>query len=120
MPAPKPPKGIGSAGSALWSGIAGKYELRADESRVLLDACALADVVATLEAAMVGQDLMIKGSMGQMILNPLLSEQKTHRTALASLLRQLKLPDDASSDQGGELSAKNRTAANARWTKRGA
>jgi hypothetical protein len=34
--------------------------------------------------------------MGQDVLNPLLVEQRTHRITLATLLRQLKLPEDPS------------------------
>lgn len=120
MATPKPPKGIGTAGSELWSGIAGKYELRADERRVLQDACALADTVSILEDAMVGQPLITKGSTGQDVLNPLLAEQKTHRQALSRLLAQLKLPDDEAGTAAGERSVKNRAAANTRWSKRGA
>jgi hypothetical protein len=107
------PTGFGRAGKALWSGVASKYELRVDEHRILEDACRLSDVISALEAGMQGQELLVKGSMGQPVLNPLLAEQKTHRTALAGLLRQLKLPDEA--DSGAGEANQQRTAANVRW-----
>lgn len=110
MTAPKAPAGLGAAGRRLWRAVGDAYDLRVDEVRVLEDACRLADTIALLEASMDGQGVLVKGSMGQPVLNPLLSEQKTHRTALAGLLKQLKLPDDAA---GGVNQA--RSAAQSRW-----
>ena len=107
------PVGLAKAGRQLWSSVTGKYELRVDEQRVLEDACRIADVISALEDGMVDQPLLAKGSMGQPVLNPLLAEQKTHRTALSRLLAQLKLPDDPS----GEVVKPNqhRAAAQSRW-----
>lgn len=122
MTAPKPPTKLGKSGLSLWSAISGKYELRADEERVLVDACREADLVDMLSDELDAGDLMVAGSMGQPVVNPLVAEIRQHRTTLAALLRGLKLPDDgdASSEVGGGLSAKNREAANARWSRRGA
>lgn len=105
-----------AAGADLWESIAPNYDLRPDERRVLADACHLADVIEALRGAMTGQDLLVKGSMGQPVLNPLLAEQKTHQTALAALLRQLKLPDDAEASSG-DASTPARKAAAARWSR---
>jgi hypothetical protein len=53
-----------------------------------------------------------KGSMGQLVIHPLIGELRAQRSARAALLRQLKLPDDAS----GEVATnQNRDAANASW-----
>ncbi|MCW2601856.1 MAG: hypothetical protein JWM02_3685 [Frankiales bacterium] len=120
MASPRIPAGLGSAGSTLWRSVASKYELRADEVAVFADACRTADMIAVMEAGLEGQPLMVRGSQGQDVINPLISELRQYRAAKASLLRQLKLPDEGSSDVGGELSAKNRAAANARWSRRGA
>jgi hypothetical protein len=73
--------------------VAGSYDRRPDEVRVLEDACRIADVITQLENAMDGQQLVVQGSRGQPVLNPLLAEQRSHRVALAAALRQLKLPD---------------------------
>lgn len=116
----KQPAGLGAAGKALWADVTGKYELRVDELRVLESAAFEADLIAGMQAGMAEAPLMVKGSMGQTVVNPLLSELRQHRATFAALLRQLKLPDDESTDQGGALSAKNRAAANARWARRGA
>jgi hypothetical protein len=55
----------------------------------------------------------------ELVAHPLIAEMRQHRAALALLLRQLKLPDEGSTDSGGILSAKSRAAANARWARRG-
>jgi hypothetical protein len=112
------PSGLGDAGRDLWSGICGKYGLRADEARVLEDAAREADLIATLDAGMAGQDLLVRGSQGQQVINPLISELRQHRSTLAALLRQLKLPDEAADAAARSNSA--RAAANARWSRRGA
>jgi hypothetical protein len=90
------PVGLRAPGKRLWSDVTAAYTLRADERRVLEDCCRLADVVGRLERAMRGQPLLVEGSAGQLVLNPLLIEQRTHRLALSTLLRQLKLPEDPS------------------------
>lgn len=110
------PDGLESAGAKLFTDIANKWVLRADELRVLEDACGEADLVDDLKAAMVGQDRLVKGSQGQLVINPLISEQRQHRTALATLLKQLRLPDEADTPEARSTQA--RAAANSRWSKR--
>jgi hypothetical protein len=103
------PKGLGSAGAKLWKGIAGNYELRADEVRLLEDASKIADAITQLEDAMRGEPLLVKGGNGQLTLHPLLVAQQSHRTALASLLKQLRLPEVVGRPNP------HREAARARW-----
>lgn len=110
------PESLGSAGAELYRSIASKWDLRPDELRVLFDACSEADLVDDLAAAMVGQPKLVTGSQGQLVINPLISEQRQHRSALASLLKQLRLPDEADTAEARSTAARN--AANARWGKR--
>ena len=112
------PAGLGRAGKALWKGIAGVYELRADELRVLEDAASEADLVEQLKDGMVDQPLIVRGSQGQEVINPLVSELRQHRATLSALLRQLKLPDEGQSEAA--ISNQARAAANTRWARRGA
>lgn len=96
----KPPLGLGADGKALWQSVAEQVEgdgleLDARERRWLTDACAEADVVATLAAAMRTAPLMVKGSQGQDVINPVFTEVRQHREALARLLARLKLDDPA-------------------------
>jgi hypothetical protein len=107
---PRAPYGLGTAGKRLWRSIASGYVLRADEARVLEDACRIADTIARLEDAMVGEPTLVLGSRRQLVVHPLLLEQLSHRMALASALRQLRLPDVA-----GVRPNQHREAAQARW-----
>ena len=108
------------AGAALWASVTGDYDLRADELRVLEDACHERDLIARLSTALAEAELIVRGSMGQQVINPLVSELRQHRATFASLMKQLNLPDEGESDKGGALSSKNRAAAQARWARRGA
>lgn len=119
---PKAPAGLKPAGRALWNSIVKEYGLRPDEKRVLTDACREADLIGELDRNLAAGDILITGSMGQQVLNPLVAELRQHRSTLATLLRQLKLPDStpAKSQEPGDRSATARAAANARWSKRGA
>ena len=84
---------------------------------MLETACFCADLVAKLEAAMAGQPLVVKGSMGQEREHPLLSEQRQQRALLNRSLAQLRLPDVAGVDSGAETrSVAARKAAQTRWS----
>jgi hypothetical protein len=122
MAAITPPTGLDRAGKALWKAITAGYEFRPDELAVLEDACRTADIIAAMEKAWAedGRPMTTRGSQGQLVAHPLISELRQYRSARATLLRQLKLPDEGSTDVGGALSTKNRAAANARWARRGA
>lgn len=120
---PSTPRELERAGRKLWREIArsGKYELRPDELRVLEDACREADLIDDLAAEAKGAPKMVRGSQGQDVINPLISELRQHRTALRSLLAALHLPDDDDGSVGAESSRSTgaRKAAQARWGKTG-
>jgi hypothetical protein len=109
----KAPESLGSAGSAVWKAITGKYELRDDELATLEDACAITDMIAALTEAWAedGKPMTTKGSMGQQVIHPLIGEIRTQRLARNALWRQLKLPDDV----GGVATNQNRSAAQSSW-----
>lgn len=122
MPKPKMPAGLGAEGNGLWSSIADVHELAPDAVRILADACGEADLVALMESAR-GSDtfqLIVRGSQGQDVINPLISELRQHRATLASLLKALKLPMSSSDAQRleKETSEQARSAARARWDRR--
>jgi DNA polymerase III psi subunit len=108
------PDGLAEAGELLWSQIAGVYELRPDELATLEDVCRLTDMVAALEAAWAedGRPLTTKGSMGQLVTHPLISEIRTHRMARNALWRQMKLPDVVAVPEANQ----HRAAAQSRWS----
>lgn len=107
------PATLGKAGAALWASIAAEYELRPDEAATLEDVCLISDVIAELEQAWAddGRPMTTKGSMGQLVIHPLIGEIRAQRMARNALWRQLKLPDLES----GAGVNQNRDAANASW-----
>lgn len=115
----KAPAGLDEPGRKLWDEISGKYELRADELCTLEEACREVDLIARLDDALDGASMMVAGSMGQQVVNPLLGEVRQHRGVLARLLGYLRLPDD-SEGTAEARSTQARAAANARWSRRGA
>lgn len=118
---PRKPAGLGTPGTALWASVVEHFDLRPDEVRILTDACWEADLIDRLATGLEGEPLVIEGSKGTLVAHPLLSEVRQHRAVLASLMRQLKLPDDGNAaGAAGERSARARAAANARWAHRGA
>lgn len=105
------PSGLRKDGKRLWSDITGEYDLRFDELAVLEEACCEIDLIKSLQREFKKADsFTVKGSMGQEVAHPLISEIRQHRNSLAALLRQLKLPDEAKSDGNQQ-----RDAANSRW-----
>ncbi|SIH16209.1 Uncharacterised protein [Mycobacteroides abscessus subsp. abscessus] len=126
-----PPSGLAEAGSgeALWRSIVDEYTLRPDELRLLADACELADRIdyrkdrADELHREVGDNLLIRGSTGQRVRNPLidearqeLAEQRKDRVALNDLLARLKLPDldpDRDGDESRDASSGPKRSASA-------
>lgn len=110
------PKGLGAKAKTAWDDITGTYSLRPDELRILEDACREMDLIERLEEGLVGAPLTVKGSTGQPVANPLVSEIRQHRQTVKSLLGSLKLPDDSGSGAASEAA---RNQANARWRRAG-
>lgn len=124
MTARRKPAGLGAAGGALWRSVVGystdgaTVEFRPDEVAILVTACRTADTVAAIERALVGEPLTVEGSAGQQVLNPLVSEVRFQRAALAQLLGRLRLPDAAADGGWDGLTASQRArkAARSRWS----
>lgn len=114
---PKMPANLGVEGKLLWRSVTAVHELGPDSVRVLTDACREADVVERLEVELRGAPLMVRGSQGQLVASPLVSEVRQHRSVLAGLLKALKLPATAGDAQRAEqlVSEQARAAARARW-----
>lgn len=104
------PAGLDDAGEALWVKVTGKYTLRADELVTLEAACRASDRVDAMEFERDGS-VTSTGSMGQLIVHPLIPEIRAHEAQISSLLAKLKLPDE----QGGEQVSQQRQAAQSRW-----
>jgi hypothetical protein len=93
------PAALRSAGRALWESILGDlgagWELDARELHLLERACRCADDLAALEAAVDTDGATVKGSRGQTVVHPALSEARQLRLTQARLLGSLELADPA-------------------------
>lgn len=106
-------------GARLWTDVLSRYSLRVDELVILEQACRCIDDIERLRLALRTADLLVKGSMGQQVANPLMGEVRGLRTILASHLKQLGLPDEAPQSQAMK-SPQHQRAALARWSRRDA
>lgn len=119
---PSAPAKLGTKARGLWAAVTKTYDLRVDELRVLEDACREIDLIERLEGELREAKLVVKGSMGQPVANPLVQELRQHRGVLARLLAGLKLPDSEdgrAAAAAADRSSSAREAAHARW-RRGA
>lgn len=121
MTARKAPAGLGGKARRLWSDIAGNYELRFDELRILEDACYEVDLIEGMrdELALATQagEWLVTGSMKQEVAHPLIGELRQHRALLATLLGKLKLPDADTDAAPISRSEAGRALVNSRWSR---
>lgn len=118
---PPAPRGLGAAGKALHRAVYAyltveNLELDPVETHALQAACHQADVVASMDEAMAGEPLTVRGSQGQQVAHPLLVEARQGRAEVARLLARLKIstnPDEESA------TVRARRAANSRWRSAG-
>jgi hypothetical protein len=96
--------------------------MRADHLRILHDACREADLVDDLEQALVDKPRTVKGSQGQEVIHPIISELRQHRSVLSSLLRALELPsiDRSGVDDARDARDAAISLARARWGRKSA
>lgn len=106
----KTPTKMGAAGRRLWTQVTSTYELRADELVTLEAACRASDRIVAMEAERAGA-VTATGSMGQLVVHPLVAEIRAHEAQVAGLLAKLKLPEDS----GGAKVSQQRAAAQSRW-----
>lgn len=110
------PEGLSVSAAELWGQVTSKYVLRPDELRLLEQACRELALIDRLEAGINDESLLVPGSTGQLVINPLVSEVRQHRTAFKTLLAQLKLPDLEGDKRAAEVrSVQARKAAQSRW-----
>lgn len=117
---PAPPEDLDEHGRVLWDSVTSGYSLRPDELRVLAHACREEDLIARMSAEQAAGELIARGYNGQPVAAPLVSELRQHRATFATLMRQLKLPDDPDTALRKQrlVSEQARKAARARWTTR--
>jgi P27 family predicted phage terminase small subunit len=88
---PKTPDGLGTEGRKLWREVVGTFDVIEEphKRRILFDACKTADLIDQLDTAMAGEPLTAKGSMGQLVIHPLIAQAQSSRTQLSQLLSRL-------------------------------
>lgn len=122
---PTRPAGLGKAGQKLWREVVtvGDYELRPDEVTTLTHCCRQEDLIAAMQVELnrelAAGNFMVRGSMGQEVINPIIDKITPMRTAQAAMLARLKLPDPEAEGSGegdqDKRATNARKAANARW-----
>lgn len=109
------PAGLRDDGAALWRKVTDLYSLRSDEMVTLEAACRATDRIALMRDEL-GDNVTSTGSMGQVVVHPLIPEIRAHEAQVSSLLARLKLPDaDGASEATESRSTKARAAAQSRW-----
>lgn len=105
-------------GQRLWRDLTAKWEFTEEEYRLLENACYTADRIAK-ERREIGDELTVKGSMGQTVAHPLLAQLRADEEHLAKLLSRIDMPEpEENTRQGtenGERSAHMRAVVNSRW-----
>jgi hypothetical protein len=116
----KTPSDLARGGRTLWRAVAATHELRPDEARILLDSAHECDLIDDLQDALKDSPKTTRGSMGQEVVHPIVSELRMHRATLNTLLRGLSLADtDTSADDASRASRGAAMAlAHARWSRR--
>jgi hypothetical protein len=112
------PSGLSTGGRRLWRAVTRDMDLRPDEVLILEHAARTVDLLGCIDDALTEAPLTVKGSMGQLVEHPLVSESRAQRATPARLLAQLKLPDsDARAVvSAGERTSRARAAASQRWS----
>lgn len=99
------PRHLGRAGRRLWRSIHADFELSEHESALLLQACAVADVCADLQAHVDVEGTMTADRFGDARPNPALVELRAQQILLTRLIVALRVPlgdqEDAGASPGG-------------------
>jgi hypothetical protein len=113
------PAGLDAAGKRLWKSVVDVFDLDEEPHKVqvLTQACRVADIIAELDEHAAEAPLTVKGSQGQPVIQPTLSEARFQRALLAQLLGRLGLPDNDEDETDPRTRRRNaaRKAAKARW-----
>lgn len=110
----KAPSDLGQSGKSLWDSLVNKYEFRPDEIVVVTRIARALDRLDAM-AESLGDKIMSTGSTGAPVVHPLIAEIRAHEALVASLFKQLNLPDEDSAAGESSRSTQARKAAQSRW-----
>ena len=92
---PEAPADLQAAGTALWAAVAAAYELDPVELLQLAEACAAADVVAALSAAVSEHGVVDADGRPSLAV----TELRQSRLLASKMLLGLRLPDESDSSR---------------------
>lgn len=113
---------FGPAGARLVESITATFDFSEEPGKlaILARAARTADTIAALEAEASTQSLTAKGSMNQVVINPLIAEARAQTSLLDKLLKSLGLPDsdEDTAAKAEQRQRRARKAAQTRWNNR--
>lgn len=112
---PAAPAGLDKRGRRYWRDVQGAYELSDSETQILTEVCRTLDDLDRLAAAVTRDGAMVKGSAGQPVVNPALTEARGQRAILHRLVAALGLPDDEGDTVPTGHQLRAQAANTARW-----
>ncbi len=112
---PRAPAGLSSRGQRFWRDTLAEFDLTDAELAILTEACRTLDDLDRLAGAVAAHGVMVKGSAGQDVINPALTEARGQRAVLHRLLAALALPDPDGKTVPTTTSLNARRAAQSRW-----
>ena len=119
---PEAPADLANPGRDLWqdvvSDIGGDWSLDARELHLLARACRCQDEMVQLEEAVDRDGATCKGSRGQTVVHPALSEARQLRLVQLRLLTALETEDPDSDGPEPVVSRRGRKAADARYERK--
>jgi hypothetical protein len=103
---PKPyPNGLNDDGKALWCSVTREFDFNSAELALLQQLCQTVDEIVAMKREMSDMGVVVAGSKGQPVVNPILRVLSEHRKLADQLTAALALPVD------GEVVGHRRTAA---------
>ena len=111
----KAPNGLSTSAQKVWRETLAVYELDEHEYPTLEAACRELTLIEKIDKELDGSKLIVRGSMGQDVANPLLAEVRQHRAAYIAFMKALRLPEGESAEVSSPRSEAARKAAQARW-----
>lgn len=86
------PDELASSGRALWTAIAGPYELEQHELSILLSACRIVDKLDRLEEELSTADSLVVEARTGPVAHPALVESRQQSLTLSRLVAALRVP----------------------------
>jgi hypothetical protein len=114
----QPPQGLQPEGIKLWQAVTVDYELDQHELALLLAAGRTVDRLEDIAEALHGAPLTVENKRGDMIVQPLLVEQRQQSLVLARLVASLRLPS-GETEEGELIRPQRRGAARGSYGIRG-